>query len=216
MLYFKALREGLNDLPSADSAVRKQLEVRAETVGWPAMHQELAKIDPATADRLAPNDSQRIQRALEIWMITGKPMSELLGHSNAADPPVPTMTLSLEPSDRAVLHQRIEDRFDQMLELGLVDEVNKLMERQDLHPGLPSIRCVGYRQIWLMLTGECSLPQAREQAIFATRQLAKRQITWLRSLPEREAFDSLSSESTRQIIDRVAKYMKTAIKKIPD
>ena len=216
MLYFKALREGLNDLPSADSAVRKQLEVRAETVGWPAMHQELAKIDPATADRLAPNDSQRIQRALEIWMITGKPMSELLGHSNAADPPVPTMTLSLEPSDRAVLHQRIEDRFDQMLELGLVDEVNKLMERQDLHPGLPSIRCVGYRQIWLMLTGECSLPQAREQAIFATRQLAKRQITWLRSLPEREAFDSLSSESTRQIIDRVAKYMKIAIKKIPD
>ncbi len=212
MLYFKALREGLNDLPSADIAVRKQLEERAAVVGWPNMHHELASIDPVTAARLAPNDSQRIQRALEIWMITGKPMSALLGQANAADPPVPTMTLSLEPSDRAVLHQRIADRFDQMIELGLVTEVRKLMERQDLHPGLPSIRCVGYRQIWSMLAGECSLPEARDQAVFATRQLAKRQITWLRSLPERETFDSLSLDSVNQIVDRVARYMKAAIK----
>jgi len=145
-------------------------------------------------------------------MITGKPMSALLGQANAADPPVPTMTLSLEPSDRAVLHQRIADRFDQMIELGLVTEVRKLMERQDLHPGLPSIRCVGYRQIWSMLAGECSLPEARDQAVFATRQLAKRQITWLRSLPERETFDSLSLDSVNQIVDRVARYMKAAIK----
>ncbi len=212
MLYFKALREGLNDLPSAAPSVRKELEDRAAALGWPHMHQELERIDPVTAKRLAPNDSQRIQRALEIWTITGKPMSALLGHTNPADPPVPTITLSLEPSDRAVLHQRIADRFDQMLELGLVDEVRKLMLRQDLHPGLPSIRCVGYRQIWSMLTGECSLPEARDQAIFATRQLAKRQITWLRSLPERETFDSLGSESVNQVIDRVAQYMKTALK----
>ena len=209
MLYFKALREGLHDLPSADKAVREDLEQRAAISGWPSMHQALASIDPVTASRLAPNDSQRIQRALEIWTITGKPMSALLGQTNAADPPVPTVTLSLEPSDRTVLHQRIASRFDAMLERGLVDEVRSLMEREDLHPGLPSIRCVGYRQIWSMLAGECSLPEARDQAIFATRQLAKRQITWLRSLPEREAFDCLASESVNQIIDRVALYMKT-------
>lgn len=209
MLYFKALREGLHDLPSADKAVREDLEQRAAISGWPSMHQALASIDPVTASRLAPNDSQRIQRALEIWTITGKPMSALLGQTNAADPPVPTVTLSLEPSDRTVLHQRIASRFDAMLERGLVDEVRSLMEREDLHPGLPSIRCVGYRQIWSMLAGECSLPEARDQAIFATRQLAKRQITWLRSLPEREAFDCLASESVNQIIDRVALYMNT-------
>lgn len=213
MLYFKALREGLHDLPSADKAVREDIEHRAAVLGWPLMHQELSRIDPVTASRLAPNDSQRIQRALEVWTITGKPMSSLLGQTNAADPPVPTMTLSLEPSDRAILHKRIADRFDMMLELGLVDEVRSLMERGDLHPGLPSIRCVGYRQIWSMLAGESNLQQAREQAIFATRQLAKRQITWLRSLPEREAFDSLAPESLHHVIDRVATYMKSALTK---
>ena len=212
MLYFKALRDGLHDLPSADKSVREDLEHRAALLGWPSMHQELSRIDPVTASRLAPNDSQRIQRALEIWTITGKPMSAWLSQTNAADPPVPTITLSLEPSDRAVLHQRIADRFDVMLEHGLVDEVRRLKERQDLHAGLPSIRCVGYRQIWSMLDGECSLPQARDQAIFATRQLAKRQITWLRSQPAREAFDSLASESLNRVIDRVAHYMKTAVK----
>ena len=210
MLYFKALREGLDDLPSADRAIRKQLEDRAADVGWPELHHELSRIDPATAARLAPNDSQRIQRALEIWMITGKPMSSLLGKANTAAPPVPTTTLSLEPSDRSVLHQRIADRFDQMLELGLVDEVRRLMARKDLHLGLPSIRCVGYRQIWSMLAGDCDQGQARDQAIFASRQLAKRQITWLRSLPEREVFDSLSSETVDRVIDRVAAYMRTA------
>ena len=213
MLYFKALREGLNDLPAADPSVRKALEDRAAVLGWPRMHQELVLVDPATAKRLAPNDSQRIQRALEVWTITGKPMSSLLGQGNTADQPVPTVTLSLEPSDRAILHQRIANRFDQMLELGLVDEVRMLMERRDLHPGLSSIRCVGYRQIWAMLAGECSLSEARDQAIFATRQLAKRQITWLRSLPERETFDSLASDSVDQVIDRVARYMKMVINK---
>ena len=211
MLYFKALREGLHDLPSADSEVRLDLEQRAARLGWPAMHQELAKVDPRTACRLAPNDSQRIQRALEIWTVTGKPMSEWLDQANSVNPPVPTLTLSLEPSDRAVLHQRIADRFDQMLALGLVDEVSQLKQRRDLHPGLPSIRCVGYRQIWSMLAGESSQRDAREQAIFATRQLAKRQITWLRNLKEREVFDSLARASVDQVIDRVATYVKVTL-----
>lgn len=212
MLYFKALREGLNDLPSADASIRKDIEDRAAASGWPAMHAALTKVDPLTAQRLAPNDSQRIQRALEVWMTTGKPMSSLLGQARQSDPPVSTITLSLEPSDRSILHQRIEQRFDLMLEQGLVDEVHKLKARQDLHPGLPSIRCVGYRQIWAMLSGDCSPEEARLQSIFATRQLAKRQITWLRSLPERETFDSLSAQLTAQVIERVANYMHSVVR----
>lgn len=212
MLYFKALRDGLNDLPSADASIRKEIEVRAAASGWPAMHAALAKVDPLTAQRLAPNDSQRIQRALEVWMTTGTPMSSLLAQAKQTDPPIRTITLSLEPSDRSILHQRIEERFDLMLEQGLVNEVRALKARQDLHPGLPSIRCVGYRQIWSMLSGECSPEEARLQSIFATRQLAKRQITWLRSLPERETFDSLSGQLTARVIERVAEYMNSIVR----
>jgi len=158
-----------------------------------------------TAARLAPNDSQRVGRALEIWRISGTPMSALLGDGQQTDAPVPTVTISLEPSDRSLLHARIEQRFDQMLQAGFVEEVRALHQRKDLHTGLPSVRCVGYRQYWSMLDGEITPSQAREQSIAATRQLAKRQITWLRSLPGRQVIDSLSSNTSEQVIALVEK-----------
>jgi tRNA dimethylallyltransferase len=200
MLYYKALREGLNDLPEADPAIRRQLDAEALARGWPALHAELARVDPATAARLAPNDSQRLQRALEIWRGSGRPMSDWL-----ARPPVPVLpgwrfaTISLEPSDRSVLHARIAQRYRAMIDAGLLDEVRALHARADLHPGLPSIRCVGYRQLWDHLDGRIALDQAIEQAIAATRQLAKRQITWLRSLPQRTSVDCLSDRAVEQV-----------------
>ena len=207
MMYFKALREGLSDLPQADPAIRAELDARAAQLGWPAMHAELATRDPETAARLAPNDSQRVQRALEICLITGQTMSALL----AAHRPVAStrefVTLSLEPSDRLALHARIAQRFDAMLDHGLVDEVRDLHARGDLHTGLPSIRCVGYRQIWGYLDGEVDMPTAREQAIAATRQLAKRQLTWLRALPERIAIDCLAANAVEQVIDTINPWM---------
>ena len=209
MLYFKALRDGLNDLPTANAEIRAELETEAAAIGWPAMHATLAKIDPITASRLAPNDSQRVGRALEIWRISGKPMSELLGGAQQTDAPVPTVTISLEPSDRSILHTRIEQRFDQMLQAGLIDEVRALHQRNDLHVGLPSVRCVGYRQYWSMLDADITPAQAREQAIAATRQLAKRQITWLRSLPGRQVVDSLSPNAVEQVIRLVKKVHGT-------
>ena len=203
MLYYKALREGLNDLPEADPAIRRQLDAEALARGWPALHAELARVDPATAARLAPNDSQRLQRALEIWRGSGRPMSAWL-----AQPPEPVLpgwrfeTISLEPSDRSVLHARIAQRYRAMIGAGLLDEVRALHARADLHPGLPSIRCVGYRQLWDHLDGRIALDQAIEQAIAATRQLAKRQITWLRSLPRRTSVDCLSDRAVEQVAAR--------------
>ena len=200
MLYYKALREGLNDLPEADPEIRRHLDAQALERGWPALHAELARVDPVTAARLAPHDSQRLQRALEIWHSSGRPMSDWL-----AQPPVPVLpgwrfeTISLEPSDRAVLHARIARRYQAMIAAGLLDEVRSLHARADLHPGLPSIRCVGYRQLWDHLDGRISLDQAIEQAIAATRQLAKRQITWLRSLPQRIHVDCLSDRAAAEI-----------------
>lgn len=204
MLYFKALREGLNDLPSADPEVRLELEQRATKIGWPAMHAELAQIDPDTAKRLSQNDSQRIQRALEIWHITGTPMSVLLNAPAQRDTPVKTLTLSLEPAERSVLHQTIAMRFDQMLEAGLLQEVQTLHARGDLHTNLPSVRCVGYRQLWSMLEGETDLTTARLQAIAATRQLAKRQLTWLRSLPERKPIQACAPTTVDAVVQEVA------------
>ena len=208
MLYFKALREGLNDLPSADPDVRLELEQRATKIGWPAMHTELAQIDPDTAKRLSQNDSQRIQRALEIWHITGTPMSVLLNAPAQRDAPVKTLTLSLEPAERSVLHQTIAMRFDQMLEAGLLQEVQTLRARGDLHTNLPSVRCVGYRQLWSLLEGEIDLPTARLQAIAATRQLAKRQLTWLRSLPERKAIQACVPTTVDAVVQEVAALLK--------
>ncbi|WP_424266361.1 tRNA (adenosine(37)-N6)-dimethylallyltransferase MiaA [Castellaniella sp.] len=208
MLYYKALREGLNELPGADPAIRQALDEEARERGWPALHAELARVDPATAARLAPNDSQRLQRALEIWRGSGRPMSDWL-----ARPPQPVLpgwnflTISLEPSDRSVLHARIAQRYQAMIGAGLLDEVRALHGRPDLHPGLPSIRCVGYRQLWDHLDGRVSLDQAIEQAIAATRQLAKRQITWLRSLPQRVSVDCLSDRAVEHVAEQCARAL---------
>lgn len=212
MMYYKALRDGLDDLPQADPALRAELEARAARDGWPALHAELARLDPVTAARLAPNDSQRIQRALEICHLSGQPMSALLGRSRATADEADTryLTISLEPSERAALHARIEQRFDAMLANGLLDEVRGLHARADLHPGLPSVRCVGYRQMWAHLDGEISLDEAREQGIAATRQLAKRQITWLRAQPERVIVDCLAADAVAQTIDAVATALADA------
>lgn len=212
MMYYKALRDGLDDLPQADPALRAELEARAARDGWPALHAELARLDPVTAARLAPNDSQRIQRALEICQLSGQPMSALLGRQRAAagDDDHRYLTISLEPSERAALHARIEQRFDAMLANGLLEEVRGLHARADLHPGLPSVRCVGYRQMWAHLDGEISLEEAREQGIAATRQLAKRQITWLRAQPERVIVDCLAADAVAQTIDAVAAALADA------
>ncbi|WP_367351489.1 tRNA (adenosine(37)-N6)-dimethylallyltransferase MiaA [Achromobacter animicus] len=206
MMYYKALRDGLDDLPQADPALRAELEARAARLGWPALHAELAVLDPITAARLAPNDSQRIQRALEICQLSGQPMSALLQRAERKpdDGANRYLTISLEPSDRAALHARIEQRFDAMLRQGLLDEVRGLHARADLHPGLPSVRCVGYRQMWAHLDGAIDLDTAREQGIAATRQLAKRQITWLRAQPERLIVDCLAADAVAQTIDAVA------------
>ncbi|CUI68189.1 tRNA (adenosine(37)-N6)-dimethylallyltransferase MiaA [Achromobacter xylosoxidans] len=212
MMYYKALRDGLDDLPQADPSLRAELEARAARDGWPALHAELARLDPVTAARLAPNDSQRIQRALEICQLSGQPMSALLGRQRAAagDDDNRYLTISLEPSERAALHARIEQRFDAMLANGLLEEVRGLHARADLHPGLPSVRCVGYRQMWAHLDGEISLEEAREQGIAATRQLAKRQITWLRAQPERVIVDCLAADAVAQTIDAVAAALADA------
>ena len=193
MLYFKALMHGLDDMPPADPAVRAALEAQALQIGWPAMHAELARVDPVTAARLAPNDSQRIQRALEVHRITGRPLAEFHTSKSIALDVHSTLGLplvSLEPADRAWLHERIAQRFDAMLADGFLDEVRQLRARGDLHADLPSMRCVGYRQAWELLDAPSTdtpfpLARLRELGIAATRQLAKRQITWLRSMPER-------------------------------
>ncbi|CAM4260296.1 tRNA (adenosine(37)-N6)-dimethylallyltransferase MiaA [Kerstersia similis] len=221
MMYYKTLRDGLDDLPEADPALRAELETRAISLGWPALHAELARLDPVTAARLAPNDSQRIQRALEVCLLSGQPMSALLGQQrNKADSPgaKPSYlfhTISLEPSDRLALHQRIAQRFDQMLAQGFADEVQQLHQRKDLHAGLPSVRCVGYRQMWSWLEGEISPSQAREQAIAATRQLAKRQITWLRAQPERQIVDCLAANAQISVVDLAAPWLNQLARALP-
>jgi tRNA dimethylallyltransferase len=185
MLYLKALLEGLNDIPTADAQVRAQIHQQAEQLGWPALHARLAQVDPQTAARLAPGDSQRIGRALEVWTATGQTLSSFHQNAKANTPDWHIPVISLEPLDRAWLHQRIALRFEQMLAAGFIDEVQALRARGDLHPDLPSMRCVGYRQAWEGLDGGWSKAEIMERGIFATRQLAKRQITWLRSMPNR-------------------------------
>lgn len=199
MLYFKALSEGLSDLPQADPELRAELDEKAARLGWPALHAELAQLDPLTAARLKPTDAQRIQRALEVCRLSGGPMSALLGRAAQPELPCRIIRISLEPSDRAVLHRRIAERFDVMLAAGLLDEVRTLRERYPLNLGLPSMRCVGYRQAWQYLDGEFDLPTLREKGIAATRQLAKRQLTWLRAMSEVRRFDCLSDDLAGQV-----------------
>ncbi|MES2050038.1 MAG: tRNA (adenosine(37)-N6)-dimethylallyltransferase MiaA [Pseudomonadota bacterium] len=200
MMYFKALMNGLDELPAADPAIRATLDADALRIGVPGLHARLATLDAITAARLKPNDSQRIQRALEIIAITGQPMSALLAQQAKAEPTFDMLSLSLEPSERSALHQRIVRRFDIMLEQGFLDEVRQLRQRGDLHPDLPSMRCVGYRQAWEHLDGTCSYDEMRELGIIATRQLAKRQITWLRSIPERIIIDCLGANPNAEIL----------------
>jgi tRNA dimethylallyltransferase len=182
MLYFKALREGLSALPVADPVIRAELDVRAAHIGWPAMHAELARVDPASAARLAPTDSQRIQRALEVHALTGRPLSALQGARDAQCGIAPTIAVALAPADRAQLHAAIERRFDAMLEHGLIDEVRGLRDRYAVHADMPSMRAVGYRQTYDYLDGRIDKASLRERGIAATRQLAKRQLTWLRGM----------------------------------
>lgn len=203
MLYYKALLEGLSDLPQADPALRAAIDAEAAAQGWPALHAELARFDPETAARLAPNDSQRLQRAIEILRLTGRPMSALLAEQTADPPPYRILSLALLPSDRGVLHQRIAERFAQMLDAGLVGEVEQLRARYALHPDLPSMRCVGYRQTWDMLDGRIPPCELRDRGIFATRQLAKRQITWLTNTLANEAFDCLRPDLAAAAESRV-------------
>jgi tRNA dimethylallyltransferase len=187
MLYYRALARGLDELPAADPAIRAEILAQAAAKGWPALHAELARLDPATAARLAPNDSQRIERALEVYRGTGRPLSAL---QTAVRAPLPfgLTSFALVPEERAALHARIAARFDAMLQQGLIEEVRALRRRFALHPGLPSMRCVGYRQVWDHLEGAYDRATLRERGIAATRQLAKRQLTWLRSLSEVELF----------------------------
>jgi tRNA dimethylallyltransferase len=199
MLYFKALREGLSDLPAASEDTRLVIDAMAADVGWPAIHRELGRIDPATAQRLNPNDSQRIQRAMEIFYLTGKPMSELIAKDKPAQLPYRLISLALVPGERSVLHQRIAERFELMLELGLIEEVRALRENYELRPDLPSMRCVGYRQVWQYLDGEFGLGALREKAVAATRQLAKRQLTWLRATEDVREFDCLAADLQEQV-----------------
>lgn len=209
MLYYKALREGLNDLPSAHPAIRAQIEDEARRLGWPALHEQLRRYDPDTAERLAPTDRQRVQRAIEIYRSSGRPMSAWLQDARSGqDAGHDYVAISLEPSDRLALHARIARRYQAMMKQGLLDEVRALHQRADLHPGLPSVRCVGYRQLWSHLDGQVDLDAAVEQAIAATRQLAKRQLTWLRSLPDRHVVDCLAPDAA----DRVLEYTSAVFK----
>ena len=207
MLYFRALQSGIAKLPAADPAVRRRIDARAAAAGWPALHAELARLDPAAAARIRPGDRQRIQRALEVIELTGRPVSAAHRQDLRAGSRVGDLKLVLAPADRALLSARIEQRFAGMMELGLVEEVRSLYGRGDLGPGLPSIRAVGYRQIWTYLAGEASLPQAVERAVVATRQLARRQLTWLRAEPGAEWFDPLEKTARAQIEARVAAWM---------
>jgi tRNA dimethylallyltransferase len=222
MLYFKVLRHGLDDMPHADPSVRAEIEAQATQRGWPAMHAELAGLDPITAARLNPADSQRISRALEVYRISGQTLSSFhTTKSVATDADTTRATglktledpnarmISLEPVERAWLHQRIALRFDAMLAEGMMDEVSTLRARGDLHADLPSMRCVGYRQAWEALDGRWPMAELRERGIAATRQLAKRQITWLRSTPQRKVVACDSSDALDRVLALADDFFET-------
>ena len=201
MLYYRALVGGLDTLPQADSGLRREIDEEAGRRGWPALHADLAKVDPRSALRIAPADSQRIQRALEVWRLTGKPLSALQGAAKVGLP-FRLRTYALIPADRATLHGRIAARFGEMLRAGLVDEVKQLKERYLLSGGMPSMRAVGYRQVWQYLDGDIDEAALAERAVAATRQLAKRQLTWLRSFPDVATIDAEAGEAAAA--DRIA------------
>ena len=206
MLYFKALMEGLNDMPGADPVIRARIQEEAEKLGWPALHAQLKLVDPLTAARLAPADSQRISRALEVFRVSGQALSSFQQNAVSANVALNALNipmLSLEPLERAWLHQRIEKRFDDMLAQGFLDEVKTLRARGDLQIDLPSMRCVGYRQAWEALDGTMPMAELRDRGIFATRQLAKRQLTWLRSMPQRHIVQADGAQVVQQALQWV-------------
>ena len=209
MLYYKALLEGLAELPAADPAIRAEIDALAATHGWPAVHAELARVDPETARRLHPTDSQRLQRALEIYRLSGVPMSTLLAQGEKEPPAYDYLALGLLPADRAVLHTRIAARFDEMLAQGLEDEVSALRQRYRLSLELPSMRCVGYRQVWEAQDGLIPRGELRDRGIYATRQLAKRQLTWMKNTLRPELFDSLSTDVLDRLSARVSTFLES-------
>jgi tRNA dimethylallyltransferase len=202
-LYFRALEEGLSDLPSADAEVRAELEAEAAAVGWPAMHTRLQQVDPEAAARIHPNDPQRIQRALEVYELCGEPMSALFAEGRQQAPAYRFLKIALVPGDRALLHARIEERFQVMLDQGFLDEVRQLRVRGDLHADLPSMRAVGYRQAWNYLDGNLSAEEWVERGVIATRQYAKRQMTWLRSERDCHWIDPLQEDSVVAALDLI-------------
>ena len=207
MLYFKALTEGLAPMPAADPELRRRLEAEAARHGWAALHRRLAGLDPAAAQRIHPNDPQRIQRALEVIELSGRPLSDLHDEQATAGPDCRVLRVVACPQPRAVLHQRIEQRFDAMLAGGFLDEVRALRARGDLHPDLPSMRCVGYRQAWSHLEGEFDAEEMRLRGIYATRQLATRQITWLRRETSALWYDPLVSGARESVIAEITRFL---------
>ncbi|HEY5559240.1 MAG TPA: tRNA (adenosine(37)-N6)-dimethylallyltransferase MiaA [Steroidobacteraceae bacterium] len=209
MLYFRALHSGLARLPAADAGIRRRLEARASAEGWPALHAELARLDPAAGARIGPGDRQRIQRALEVIELTGGPIStrqreDLRGATSGGD-----LRLVLAPADRALLHERLALRFEEMMRRGLLDEVRRLRARQDLHAGLPAMRLIGYRQLWNHLDDASSIESAVQKAVIATRQLARRQLTWLRAEPGADWFDPLDPATPDRVAARIAGWLGT-------
>ena len=208
MLYAKALLDGLSSLPAADAGVRAEIAARAGRIGWPAMHAELGRVDPPTAERLKPTDTQRIQRAIEVFQLTGMPISTLqVRAAKGSDFPYAVLKIGLTAEPRAVLHERIAARFDAMLAAGLIDELRELRTRYVLDAVMPSMRCVGYRQTWQFLDGKIDAQQLREQGVAATRQLAKRQITWLRGMQNLEWLDCLQPDLRNALESRVAEFL---------
>lgn len=208
MLYFRALRRGLAEMPQADPQVRQEIDAEAGRSGWPALHARLALLDPLTAQRIQPNDGQRIQRALEVHRLTGKTLSELHAQTRPADPAMKFAAFAWAPSDRERLYQAIERRFEQMMRAGLLDEVRRLQERGDLHAELPAIRSVGYRQLWEHLCGNESLTASVQRAIIATRHLARRQLIWLRAEEDVQWCDALDSTAAGPIDNAVATFVR--------
>ena len=215
MLYFRALQKGLSDLPSAQPEVRARLDAEAREHGWQHMHQRLAAVDPTAAQRIHPNDPQRIQRALEVYELTGRSMTELcLAEQGAAIPlPYRLLKIAVAPQDRAVLHGRIDTRFRTMLDKGFLAEVERLYDRGDLHTGLPSMRAVGYRQVWAYLAGQMNYAEMVENAITASRQLAKRQLTWLRGQPDAVWFDSQDNDLFDRLRQAASSHLAQAVTK---
>ena len=211
MMYFKALVDGIDDMPAADPAIRAAIDAQAAQLGWPALHAQLAEVDPITAARLQSNDSQRIQRALEVWRASGTPLSTLHLRAQREAPPPDGALVALEPASRPWLHERIARRFDAMLQSGFLDEVRRLRANPALHLDLPSMRCVGYRQAWeaLDVADPPDLADLRERGIAATRQLAKRQITWLRSMAHRQVVEADADDAEKRLVALVETLIGT-------